>query len=76
MIKLHDKYFEPFLSEDRIMEAIKKVAQEIAHDYKHEVPIFVGVLNGSFMFVSDFLKHYDHTCEVTFVKLSSYQGLT
>ena len=76
MIKIHDKNFELFLSEEEILAAVKRIAGEIAADYKDEVPIFVGVLNGSFMFVSDFLKHYPHPCEVSFVKLSSYRGLT
>lgn len=52
------------------------MAEKVAADYKDETPIFVGVLNGAFMFVSDFLKHYPYPCEVTFVKLSSYGGLT
>ncbi|ASO03892.1 adenylate kinase [Arenibacter algicola] len=76
MIKLHDKYFKPFISEGEIMAAIKKIADQVAVDYKKETPIFVGVLNGAFMFVSDFLKAYPHPCEVSFVRLSSYQGLT
>lgn len=76
MIKLHDKQFKPYLSESEILAAVKKMAQEIANDYKDETPIFVGVLNGAFMFVADFLKEYQHPCEVSFVKLSSYQGLT
>ncbi len=76
MIQLHDKHFKPFLSEAQIQAAVKSVAEKVAADYKNETPIFVGVLNGSFMFVSDFLKAYPHPCEVTFVKLSSYQGLT
>lgn len=76
MIKLHDKHFKPFLSEDEIQAAVKKIALEIAEDYQNETPIFVGVLNGAFMFVSDLMKQYPHDCEVTFVKLSSYQGLT
>ncbi len=76
MIKLHDKQFKPFLRESEILAAVKKMALEVAADYENEVPIFVGVLNGSFMFVSDFLKEYPNPCEVTFVKLSSYQGLT
>ena len=76
MIKLFDKYFKPFLNQDEIKSAVLKIADEIARDYKDEVPIFVGVLNGAFMFVSDLLKAYPHPCEVTFVKLSSYQGLT
>ncbi|WP_209402047.1 adenylate kinase [Pseudozobellia sp. WGM2] len=76
MIKLHDKHFKAFLSEAQIEAAVKNVAEKVAADYKDEVPIFVGVLNGAFMFVSDFLKHYPYDCEVSFVKLSSYQGLT
>lgn len=43
-------------------------------DLKGEVPVFVGVLNGAFMVVSDFMKHYQAPCEVSFVKLSSYEG--
>jgi adenylate kinase len=58
------------------MAAIKKIADQVAVDYKKETPIFVGVLNGAFMFVSDFLKAYPYPCEVSFVRLSSYQGLT
>ncbi|MGC1515692.1 MAG: adenylate kinase [Maribacter sp.] len=76
MIQLHDKFFKRFLSEFDIQQAVKSVADKIAADYKDETPIFIGVLNGSFMFVSDFLKAYPHPCEVSFVKLSSYQGLT
>ncbi len=76
LIKLRDKHFEPYLSEEQILEAVEKIALQVAEDYKNEVPIFVGVLNGAFMFVADFLKFYPHPCEVTFVKLSSYGGLT
>lgn len=76
MLKLHDKYFKPYLSESEIQAAVKSVAEKVAADYKDETPIFVGVLNGSFMFVADFLKYYPHPCEVSFVKMSSYQGLT
>ena len=76
LIKLHDKLFKPYLSENEILSAVQKMADEVARDYKDEVPIFVGVLNGSFMFVADFLKAYQYPCEVSFVKLSSYQGLT
>ncbi len=76
MIKLHDKYFKPFLSTAEIQTAVEGLAEKIAADYKDETPIFIGVLNGAFMFVSDFLKAYEHPCEVSFVKLSSYQGLT
>lgn len=76
MIKLHDKVFKPYLREEQILAAVEKIAAEIAEDYKDETPIFVGVLNGAFMFVSDFLKAYQFPCQVSFVRLSSYQGLT
>ena len=76
LLKLHDKQFIPFLSEEEILAAVKKIAGEIAADYKDQVPIFVGVLNGAFIFTADFLRHYPHPCEVSFVKLSSYRGLT
>jgi len=76
LIQIHDKFFKPFLSELEIQQAIKTVADKIAADYKDDTPIFVGVLNGSFMFVSDLMKAYEHPCEVSFVRLSSYQGLT
>ncbi|PWL37979.1 adenylate kinase [Flagellimonas aquimarina] len=76
MIKLHDKVFTPYLREEQILAAVEKMAVEIAKDYQHETPIFVGVLNGAFMFVSDFLKAYQHPCQVSFVRLSSYHGLT
>ena len=76
MIKLHNTYFKPFLSESEIQKAVKKIAVAVAEDYKEEVPIFVGVLNGALMFAADFLKEYPYDCEISFVKMSSYQGLT
>lgn len=76
MIKLHDKYFKPFMGEAAIQQAVREVANKVAEDYRSQVPIFVGVLNGAFMFVSDFLKYYPYPCEVSFVRLGSYEGLT
>lgn len=64
------------MDEAQIQEAVKKVAREVAADYADQVPVFVGVLHGAFMFVSDFLKEYPHPCEISFVRLSSYNGLT
>jgi len=64
------------LSASQIDSAVAKLAQEIADDVDEEVPIFIGVLNGSFMFVSDLMKHYHKPCELSFIKLSSYQGTT
>lgn len=74
-IKLHDKYFEPYLSKEKIDLIVQSLANQIAEDCKDEVPIFIGILNGSFMFVADFIRKYPRACEVTFVKLTSYQGV-
>ncbi len=76
MIRIHDKNFVPFLSADQLDHVVAKMAQDIAEDVEEEVPIFIGVLNGSFMFVSDLMKQYKKPCELSFIKLSSYQGTT
>ena len=73
-IKIHDKVFEPYLSEETIQKAIKDVAQQLHHRYLGKQPVFIGVLNGSFFFAADLLKHIDFDCEVSFVKVASYQG--
>ena len=73
-IKLHDKFFKPFISKGQIDEAIHKMAALVKEDCNGEVPIFIGILNGSFMFVADFIRAYNADCEVSFVKLSSYEG--
>lgn len=75
VIKLHDLEFKPFVSAEKLDEVVSKMAKEIAADLKDEVPVFVGILNGSFMFVSDFVKKYPKPCEVTFIKLASYEGV-
>ena len=75
MIKLHDKYFKPFITARQIDEAVSRMVEEIATDLGDEVPVFIGILNGSFMFTSDFVKKYPKPCEVTFIKLASYEGL-
>lgn len=75
MIKLHDLYFKPFISEQEIDATIQRMVDEVASDIVDEIPVFVGVLNGSFMFVSDFVKKYPKPCEVTFIKLASYEGV-
>lgn len=75
MIKLHDLHFKPFISEDEIQATVQHMVTAIANDLQDEVPVFVGILNGSFMFVSDFVKKYPKPCEVTFIKLASYEGL-
>ena len=75
MIKLHDLYFKPFISAQEINTAVQKMVDGIADDLGDEVPVFIGILNGSFMLVSDFVKKYPKPCEVTFIKLASYEGV-
>lgn len=76
VIQLHDKQFVPFISAQEIEFAIAKMANLVEADFTDEIPIFIGVLNGSFMVVSDFMKHYKSPCEVSFIKMASYQGMT
>ncbi len=73
-VKLHDKYFIPFIDSKQIARTVKKMANQIENDLKGEQPIFIGILNGSFMFIADFVRQYKGNCEVSFVKLASYQG--
>ncbi len=74
MVQLHDKQFVPFITAEEIDSAIVKMVAKVEEDLGDETPVFVGVLNGSFMVVADFVKKYTKPCEVSFVKLSSYQG--
>ncbi len=73
-IIIKDKTFIPFIEEESLLDAVKKVAQQINKDYEGKQPVFLGVLNGSFMFFSDLLKSIDLSSTVSFVKLASYEG--
>ena len=74
VIRLHEKDFVPFISAEEIDFAIAQMAAQVEDDFGDDVPVFVGVLNGSFMVVSDFMKHYKGSCEVSFIKMASYEG--
>lgn len=76
MIKLHDLWFVPFLDEDQIEKAIDRIAIQLNQDLGDENPLFVVVLNGAFMFASEVLKRFQGPCEVSFIKLTSYEGTT
>lgn len=73
-VTLKDKTFELFIPSSEIQNAISLIAQRINKDFKDQCPVFLVILNGSFMFSSDLLKQIDLDCEVSFVKLSSYSG--
>jgi adenylate kinase len=75
IIKLHDLYFKPFIKKEEISEIVKTLALEVKAELpKDEVPIFVGILNGCFLFAADFIREFKGNCEVSFVKLASYEG--
>jgi hypoxanthine phosphoribosyltransferase len=71
-IRIKDKTFRRFIDQATLEARIKALAQEISADYAHKNPLFVGVLNGSFMFVGELLKSIDIPSEITFVRVSSY----
>jgi len=73
-IQVKDREFEVFLKEEDIQKEIKRVAADINRDYAGKEPLFLCILNGSFMFAADLLKDVNIPCNVSFVKVSSYQG--
>lgn len=73
-IKLHDKTFETFLAAEEIQSKIKNLAEAINEDYKDKHPLFIAILNGSFMFAADLFKHLTIPAEISFIKLASYKG--
>ena len=76
LIKVHDKSFEIYLSEDAIQKKVQELAQQINRDYKGRRPLFIAILNGSFMFASDLFKQLTIDAEICFIKLASYKGMT
>lgn len=73
-VTLHDKEFAIDIRHERIMDAVDALAKRINEDLKDELPLFVGVLNGSFMFLGDLMKKVTIPAEISFVKLASYEG--
>lgn len=74
IIQVNDKKFQPYLTVGQIDEQIKRVAGEINRDYAGKRPLFIAILNGSFMFASDLFKELDIDAEICFIKLASYKG--
>jgi hypoxanthine phosphoribosyltransferase len=74
-IKLHDKSFDTYLPEEKIQEKVKSIAEAINKDYKDKKPLFIAILNGSFMFAADLFKHLTIDAEICFIKLASYKGM-
>jgi len=75
VIKVHDKSFETYLSEEVIQKRVKEIAGAINADYAGKKPLFVAILNGSFMFAADLFKQLSIPAEICFIKLASYKGM-
>lgn len=74
-VTLHDKTFEVYIAKKKIESTVLDMVDHVARDLGPEVcPIFIGVLNGAFLFMSDFVRHYPYNCEISFVKMASYRG--
>jgi hypoxanthine phosphoribosyltransferase len=71
-ISINNDTFIPYLSEATIQRRVKQLARRISREYKGRVPIFIGILNGSFVFMADLIRHVNIDCEIDFLKLSSY----
>jgi hypoxanthine phosphoribosyltransferase len=73
-VEVNGLVFDEYLSAKKIAEIVNQVAARINHDYMGKEPLFICVLNGAFMYASDLLKHITLPCEITFVRLKSYEG--
>ena len=76
IVKIKDKTFRTFIPEEQIAERVKAVAERSNEDLADKNPLFLAVLNGSFIFASDLMRYITIPCEISFVKLASYQGTT
>ena len=73
-IKVIDKEFEIFLENETINKRIRLMGIQLNVDYEGKSPLFIGILNGSFLFMADLIKEIDLPCEVAFMRVASYQG--
>ena len=74
VIQVHDKKFTPYLTVSQIDEQVKRLGAEMNKDYAGKRPLFIAILNGSFMFASDLFKELTIEAEICFIKLASYKG--
>lgn len=73
-IKIKDLEFKKFIDAANLEEKVSELGQQISEDYKDKAPVFLPILNGSFMFASDLMKAVNIPCRISFVKISSYSG--
>jgi hypoxanthine phosphoribosyltransferase len=76
IVKIKDKTFKTFIPEADIDQRVKAVAEKINRDMDGKNPLMLAVLNGSFIFAADLMRYITIPCEISFVKLASYQGTT
>ncbi len=76
VVKIKDKSFETSITEAEIKRRVKAVAEQINHDMAGKNPLLLAVLNGAFVFAADLMRELTIPCEISFVKLASYQGVT
>lgn len=76
LVKIHDKIFETSIPEEEIKRRVKAVAEQINRDMADKNPLLLAVLNGAFVFAADLMRELTIPCEISFVKLASYQGTT
>jgi len=75
IVNIHDKKFETYISDLQIAEAVKRISNQIDQDYAGKIPLFLVVLNGSFLFAADLFRKLQVEAEICFIKLASYQGM-
>ena len=75
-VKIKDKIFQTSITEEEIRQRVKVLGQRLSKDLEGKNPLFLSVLNGAFMFTADLLREMTIPCEVSFVKLASYEGTT
>lgn len=73
-IKVRDKEFSIFMTEDEIKAQVRKMAEQMNHDFAGKKPLFIAVLSGSFIFAADLMRYINIPCEIEFVRVSSYEG--
>lgn len=76
LVFIRDKKFRPLIGREKIAARVKELGLEISRDLETEKPLFLAVLNGSFMFASDLLKEMKTDCEISFMKVASYDGMS
>src|ERR1700712_5285378 len=74
LIRVHDKMFDPYLTQEEIQTRVSFIAEQLNTDYADKKPLFIAILNGSFIFASDLFKKLNIDAEICFIKLASYKG--